>query len=209
MQKKINNYKNPQRFFPQAIIKIGRFINDADIVSSDIVEGNLFQQAENTLAILKTKYLISPNIYEGIHRRELLEYPYEALREAVFNALIHRDYNTTSAIQIKIYNNSLSIANEGKLPPEITIADLRREHLSKPRNKLLADIFYKAGNIETWGMETLKIIRECKIAHIPEPTFYEQHGVVKIVFELAGDTVKFQNGELNYGQTYDISKTRI
>jgi len=133
--------KNPQRFFPQAVVKIGRFINEADIVSSDIIEGNLFQQAENTMSILKTKYLLSPITYEGIHRRELLEYPYEALREAIFNALIHRDYNTTSAIQIKIYNNSLSITNEGKLPPEITIADLRREHLSKPRNKLLADIF--------------------------------------------------------------------
>jgi len=94
--------KNPQRFFPQAVVKIGRFINEADIVSTDIINGNLFQQAENTMSILKTKYLLSAITYEGIHRRELLEYPYEALREAVFNALIHRDYNTTSAIQIKI-----------------------------------------------------------------------------------------------------------
>jgi len=151
--------KNPQRFFPQAVVKIGRFINEADIVSSDIIEGNLLQQAENTMAILKTKYLLSPITYEGIHRRELLEYPDEALREAILNALIHRDYNTTSAIQIKIYDNSLSITNEGKLPPEITIADLRREHLSKPRNKLLADIFYKAGFIESWGRGTLKMIQ--------------------------------------------------
>ena len=188
--------KNPQRFFPQAVIKIGRFINEADIVSSDIIEGNLIQQAENSLAILKTKYLLSPITYEGAHRRELLEYPYEALREAIFNALIHRDYNTTSGIQIKIYNNSLSIANEGKLPPEITIDDLKREHLSKPGNKLLADIFYKAGFIESWGRGTLKIIRECKKAHIPEPNFYEQHGVVKIVFELANMKDRLLQGEI-------------
>lgn len=164
--------KNPQRFFPQAIVKIGRFINEADIISSDIVEGNLFQQAENTLAILKTKYLLSPITYEGIHRRELLEYPYEALREAIFNAIIHRDYNTTSAIQIKIYDNSLSVVNEGKLPPEISVDDLKREHLSKPRNKLVADIFYKAGFVESWGRGTLKIVNECKKAHIPEPVFF-------------------------------------
>jgi ATP-dependent DNA helicase RecG len=198
--------KNPQRFFPQAVIKIGRFINEADIVSSDIVEGNLFQQAETTLAILKTKYLLSGITYEGAHRRERLEYPYEALREAVFNALIHRDYNTTSTIQIKIYNNSLSIANEGKLPPEITIDDLKREHLSKPRNKLLADIFYKAGFIESWGRGTLKIILECKKAHIPEPNFYEEHGVVKIIFRLSiggNDTIQGEeisgeiSGEIN------------
>jgi len=188
--------KNPQRYFPQAVIKIGRFINDAEIVSSDIVEGNLFQQAENALAILKTKYLISPITYEGVHRREKLQYPVEALREAIFNALIHRDYNTTSAVLIKIYNNSLSIANEGKLPPEITIADLKREHLSKPRNKLLADIFYKAGFIESWGRGTINIINECKTANIPEPNFYENHGVVKIIFELT-DISKPKNSKLN------------
>jgi predicted HTH transcriptional regulator len=119
------------------------------------------------------------------------------LREAIFNALIHRDYNTTSSIEIKIYNSSLSIANEGKMPPEITIDDLKREHLSKPRNKLLADIFYKAGFIESWGRGTLKIIRECKIANIPEPLFSEDHGVVKIIFTLTGTPGKFQNGELN------------
>ena len=188
--------KKPQRYFPQAVVKIGRFMNDADIISSDIIEGNLFQQAENALAILKTKYLISPITYEGVHRREKLQYPVEALREAIFNALIHRDYNTTSAVLIKIYNNSLSIANEGKLPPEITIADLKREHLSKPRNKLLADIFYKAGFIESWGRGTINIINECKTANIPEPNFYEEHGVVKIVFELTSIS-KFQNGTLN------------
>ena len=189
--------KNPQRYFPQAVIKIGRFINEADIVSSDIVGGNLFQQAENALAILRTKYLLSTITYEGAHRRETMEYPFGALRESIFNALIHRDYNTTSAIQIKIYNTSLSIANEGKLPPEITIADLKREHLSKPRNKLLADIFYKAGFIESRGRGTLKIIRDCKEARIPEPYFFEDHGVVKIIFKLATSQVNSRNGELN------------
>ncbi len=196
--------KNPQRFFPQAVIKIGRFINESEIVSSDIVEGNLFEQAENTLAILKTKYLLSHITYEGAHRREKLQYPYEALREAIFNALIHRDYNSTSAILIKIYNNSLSIANEGKLPPEITIADLKREHLSKPRNKLLADIFYKAGFIESWGRGTISIINECKKANIPEPNFYEEHGVVKIIFELTS-IGKFLNEGLNGGLNGGLS----
>ena len=174
--------RNPQRHFPQAIVKIGRFINESDIVSSDIIGGNLFQQAESSLAILKTKYLLSPITYEGTHRREQLEYPFEALREAVFNALIHRDYNSTSAIQIKVYQDKLSIVNEGKFPPEVSIDDLKREHLSKPRNPLLADIFYKTGFIESWGRGTLKIIRECKAAHIPEPLFSEEHGVVRVEF---------------------------
>jgi ATP-dependent DNA helicase RecG len=60
----------------------------------------------------------------------------------------------------------------------------------------LADIFYKAGFIESWGRGTLNIINECKDAHIPEPNFYEDHGVVKIIFELTSIS-NFQNGELN------------
>ncbi len=96
----------------QAHIKIGKFISDADIQTSDIVGGNLFQQIDQTLSILKTKYLLSPITYEGIHRREKLEYPYNALREAILNSIIHRNYLTTSAVQIRVYDDKLMVMNE-------------------------------------------------------------------------------------------------
>ena len=81
--------KNSQKYFLQARIRIGKFLNEAEILTSDIVEGNLFRQVDLSLDILRTKYLLSPISYEGIYRREKLEYPYEALREAVLNAIIH------------------------------------------------------------------------------------------------------------------------
>ncbi len=127
------------------------FVSDVDILTSDIVEGNLFQQVEQTLSILKTKYLLSPITYEGIHRREKLELPYDALRETVLNAIIHRNYLTTSTVQIRIYDDELMVMNEGILPDDINIEVLKRDHLSKPRNTLLADVFYKSGFSESWG----------------------------------------------------------
>ena len=174
--------KNPQRFFMQSHIKIGRFVSDSDILTSDIVEGNLFQQIEQTLSILKTKYLLSPITYEGIHRREKLEYPYNALREAIINAIIHRNYLTTSAVQIRIYDDKLIIMNEGILPDEIKIEDLKRNHLSKPRNTLLADIFYKSGFIESWGRGTLKIVNECVNENLPEPDFENRGHLFALIF---------------------------
>jgi len=81
-----------ERFCSHACVRIGRFLTDTDIQTTDIVKGNLFQQLENTLEILRSKYLQSNIRFEGIHRRDILEYPYEALREAIINALIHRDY---------------------------------------------------------------------------------------------------------------------
>ena len=173
---------NPQKYFIQSHIKIGKFISDVDIATTDIVAGNLFQQIEQTLTILKTKYLLSPISYEGIHRREKLEYPYLALREAILNAIIHRNYLTTSAIQIRIYQNKLIIMNEGILPDEIKIEDLKSNHLSKPRNTLLADVFYKSGFIESWGRGTLKIVAECLNENLPEPEFENKGHLFSVTF---------------------------
>lgn len=174
--------ENPQKYHPGAYLKIGKFLTETEIQTTDMVEGNLFQQLENTLEILRTKYLISNIKFEGIHRRDILEYPYEALREAIINALIHRDYIGTSAIQIRVYNDKLMIMNEGKLPPEVPVEKLKTEHLSKPRNSLLAKAFYLAGFIESWGRGTIKIVENCLQQGLPEPDFKEEYAVMKVVF---------------------------
>lgn len=185
--------KNPQKFYSAAFLKIGKFISETDIQSSDIVNGNLFEQVTSALEILRTKYLVSNIKYEGVHRREILEYPYEALREAIINALIHRNYLGTSSIQIRVYLDRLVIMNEGKLPPEVPVEKLKTEHLSKPRNTLLADVFYKAGFIESWGRGTIKIMEKCLEQGLPEPDFMEEHGVMKVLFykdKLTEDNLK-------------------
>lgn len=173
---------DPQKIFLQSVVRIGKFLSDTEIQTTDIVEGNLFAQLESTLEILRTKYLISNIKYEGIHRRDILEYPYEALREAIINALIHRDYSGTSQIQIRVYPDKLIIMNEGKLPPEVPVEKLKTNHLSIPRNSLLAKIFYYAGFIELWGHGTIKIVENCIEQGLPEPDFVEEHGVMTVTF---------------------------
>jgi ATP-dependent DNA helicase RecG len=165
----------------QSRIRIGKFLNDHEIFTSDIVEGNLFNQVEICLEILKTKYLISPISYNGIYRREKLEYPFDALREAILNAIIHRNYLSVSDIQIRVYSNKLMIINPGELFEDLTIDDLFKEHRSIPRNILIASVFYKSGQIESWGRGTLKIINECKIEGLPNPHF----SVNKATFSLS------------------------
>ena len=163
-------------------MKIGKFLSETDIISTDLVEGNLFEQLENSLEILRTKYLVSKIKFEGIHRRDILEYPYEGLREAIINALIHRDYLGTSDIQIRVYDDKFVIMNEGKLPPEVPVEKLKTERLSRPRNPLLARVFYFAGFIESWGRGTIKIIENCLKQGLPEPDFIEECGVMRVVF---------------------------
>jgi len=174
--------KDPQQFYSHAAVKIGRFLTDTDIQTTDIVKGNLFQQLENSLEILKTKYLQSKIKFEGIHRRDILEYPYEALREAIINALIHRDYWNFSQIQIRVYQDKLTIMNAGSLPPEVPVEKLKTNHLSIPRNRLLAGIFYYAGFIEAWGRGTTMIVEKCVEQGLPEPDFREDTGVMTVIF---------------------------
>ncbi|MDZ4383663.1 MAG: ATP-binding protein, partial [Thermodesulfovibrionia bacterium] len=93
----------------------------------------------------------------------------------------HRDY-IGAHTQLKIYPDKLILWNEGTLPKDIKIADLKKSHPSRPRNELLADVFFKAGLIETWGRGTIKITNECKKAGLPEPEFKEEFGGFSVCF---------------------------
>jgi len=208
--------KNPKKFYITAYIKIGKFVSATDLISTDDVEGNLFDQVDKALEILRVKYLLSNITYEGIYRKDNMEYPEEALREAIINAVIHRNYMGAHT-QLRIDPDSLNLWNEGGLPPEIKIIDLKKWHLSKPRNKFLADAFFKAGMIEAWGRGTVKIIDECRKAGLPEPEFREEFGGLSVHFRKAplgeklGDKVG-ESGEKvgrKWGDNFSRSEVKI
>ena len=72
--------------------------------------------------------------------------------------------------------------NAGSLPPEVPVESLKTDHLSRPRNKLLAETFYYAGFIGAWGRGTLKIVEKCVEQGLPEPDFKEENGVMTVTF---------------------------
>lgn len=176
--------KNPKKFHITAYIKIGKFVSATDLISTDDIEGNLFAQVDKAIEMLRVKYLLSNITYDGIYRKDNMEYPEEALREAIINAVIHRNYMGAHT-QLRIDPKSLNLWNEGGLPPGIVVADLKKWHLSRPRNELLADVFFKAGMIEAWGRGTVKIMDECKKAGLPEPEFREEFGGLSVHFRKA------------------------
>ena len=108
-----------------------------------------------------------------MQREEHREYPLDALREAVINAVCHRDYAASGNVQIRFFDNRLQIWNPGKLPDGITVDLLRVEHASHPRNKTIARLLFLAGYIEQWGSGTLSMIAACKRDGLPEPQFQE------------------------------------
>jgi len=173
--------KDPRKFYISSYIKIGRFKDDATLLSMDDIYGNLFQQAEDTIEVLKKKYLQAEVKIKKLHREEELEYPEPALREAIVNAIVHKDYSSVHT-QLKIYPDHLSLWNNGELSQKLTLEKLKKTHSSYPRNELIADVFYKAAYIEAWGHGTVKMIEECKKAGLPEPLYEDDAGGMLITF---------------------------
>jgi ATP-dependent DNA helicase RecG len=99
-------------------------------------------------------------------------YPTEALREALANALCHRDYSITGgAVGVAIYDDRLEITSAGRLPTGMTLEDLTRPHPSRPWNPLIAQTFYRRGIIESWGRGTLKMTELTERAGLVPPEF--------------------------------------
>ena len=124
--------KRPEKYIPSVEFKIGRFgSSENDLWFQDVVKGNILQMADKVIELLRAKYLISPIEYKGLHRLEPLEIPEDALREAIFNAIVHKDY-TGSAIQMKVYTDHIELWNEGVLPEGFTVENLLGKHRSRP-----------------------------------------------------------------------------
>lgn len=172
--------KDPNRFYPNVMVKIGRFgKDDADLKFQETEEGNLIQLLKNVPNQLNYKFFTKPIDFEGMQRVEKGEYPVAALREMLLNALVHRTY-MGSMIQLRVYDNKLTLWNEGNLPEGMELESLKRHHISRPRNPIIADICFKAGYIDSWGRGTLKIINSCKEAGLPEPTITALDGGILV-----------------------------
>ncbi|HEX8391232.1 MAG TPA: ATP-binding protein [Longimicrobium sp.] len=182
--------REPQRSYRTALVRIAR-VHDGEILSEHVQTGNLFAQLDGVMDALRTRFLdvryempSSGSGVEGMQRQEIWEYPYVALREAINNALVHRDYMVPGDIQIRLYDDRLEIWNPGPLINDLDPALLRIDpHPSRRRNELIAEIFHAAGLIERWGTGTLRMIKACRQQDLPEPEFVDKEGGgFKVIF---------------------------
>jgi ATP-dependent DNA helicase RecG len=173
--------KNPARFFNNCVVKIGRFGKDSsDLRFQETVEGNIVYLLKEVLEQLNRKFFTRAISFEGMQRIEKGEYPIAALREMLLNALVHRNYLGSSVVQMRMFDNYFNIWNEGELPAGISLDSLKRQHPSRPRNLLIADVCFKGGYIDAWGSGTLKIISTCQEAGLPDPEIIEQDGGILV-----------------------------
>lgn len=111
-------------------------------------------------------------------------YPPKAVREAIINAISHRDYTLVGgSVTVSIYDDRLEVISHGKLPKGITVSDLSKKHESKPRNELIANTLFRRGVIESVGTGTQEMIKYCQELGLQEPEFLEEGDTFSVIFK--------------------------
>jgi ATP-dependent DNA helicase RecG len=185
-------HPDPERFITNAYVKIGFFENNIDLHHQDEVHGCLFTQIHQTIDILKAKYLKALISYEGLQRIETYPVPEPALREAILNALVHKDYASAVPIQISVYPDKLMIWNPGQLPSGWTVERLFAKHASQPFNPEIANTFFRAGLIEAWGRGIERIMTACAASGLAHPELELEQTGLWVIFNFASTTTTEQ-----------------
>ena len=168
-------------------IKIAVFSDEerTNILDRKEFTGSIFKQMEKSFDYLNLCNKKKEQI-NGLERIETFDYPIEALREALLNAIIHRDYSFSGSIIINISNKEIEFISIGGLLPGLTLEDIRAG-ISQPRNKYLSEIFYRLRLIESYGIGIRKIF-----------SLYD-HNEAKPRIEITNNTFKIILPNMNYG----------
>jgi len=166
--------KRSSNAFHGTYVKIGEFSEEGELRRDDRIFAPVIMQPDKVMDALYEKYIPGLYEYEGARRIVVFRYPRAAVREALINALMHKKYEALEPVTVRVDPNSITIYNPGKLPEGMTIEDLKKPHSSVRRNKAIADIFYKAGYVETWGKGISLIHDSCKENGNQDPVFEDR-----------------------------------
>ena len=154
-------YSNPGIVQNGSYVKIGKFGENGTVEYHDNLEGSLISTADKIVDLIYLKYLKAKITYEHDRRVETYPFARNAIREAIYNAIAHNCYMYGTPIQIRIEEEQIIISNRCILPEGWTAETLMQPHDSIPYNPDIANVFYRAGYIETWGQGIRKICDEC------------------------------------------------
>jgi predicted HTH transcriptional regulator len=145
------------------------------IPSYQVYKGDLFQLVDQAVDFVLSRI----DVYVGDRSRSVdvdiqYEIPRFAVTEAIVNAIAHRDYTSTGSVQVMVFRNRIEIWNPGRLPLQLTLADLKGTHESFPANPLIAESLFYAGYIERLGTGIPDMIQHCLDAGLTEPEFAQE-----------------------------------
>lgn len=163
--------KNINHFFPQAYVTclLAKGIDKVNILDRKDFAGGLVSDIEESLRFIERNTRTGYRI-EKLRREDVPEYPMRALREAITNAVMHRDYFEAGAnVFVEIYDDRVEISNPGGLPKGLSKEELGTR--SVRRNPLIADLLHRIALIEKAGTGIRRMIEDARKHKCPEPRF--------------------------------------
>jgi len=171
---------DPQRFLPSAEVRCMHFHGteiQRPVPFYRIFKGNVFEQVDMATDFVMSKLNRSVGTRaESIQAPVRYEIPPDVVREAIVNAVAHRDYTSAGSVQVSVFADRVEVWNPGTLPAPLTTESLRHPHGSIPRNHRLCEALFLARYIEKYGTGTLMMIRETAAHNLPEPDFAQRGG---------------------------------
>lgn len=182
--------RDVEKFVPQSSLKLVKFrgVLPVSIINADFYTGTILEVIERANNFVKANSAREFEI-KDLQRVEKEEFPVAAVREAIINAVGHRDYFDKNTIQVSIFDDRIEITNPGGLLPGIKIEDLGS--ISKHRNNALYTLLLAAKLVEGIGTGIPRMINECRSQGVADPKFEELAGMFRTtIFNKRGTQVQ-------------------
>ena len=172
--------KRPQKFFITSEVKCVQFFGNVvekPLPAYQICRGTLFDMIDQATAFVMDRVDLAVGTRaEGKTASVPTNYelPPDAVKEAIVNAVAHRDYTSNGSVQVMLFRNRLEVWNPGQLPYGLTVSKLLEPHKSLPANPLIADPLFWTGYVDKVGTGTEDIVNLCKEKGLKEPEYHQE-----------------------------------
>jgi len=179
--------------YPQCSLRLASFkgIDKTEFLDKmPPLHENIFVLLNEAMTFIRKNVRVAARIEDGqLERKEIPPVPFKALREAIINALTHRDYAYRRGdMQIAIFDDRIEISNKGGLPPGVSIEQIKKGEVAhERRNPIIANVLNRFGYVEQWGRGITQIIKNCKDAGDPEPEFINKNNEFKVIFRFPSE----------------------
>ena len=174
--------KEPQRFIYSSEVKCAHFHGvqvQKPIPSYQVYKGSLFDLVDQAVSFVLSRIDLAVGTRAAGNQAPVAyEIPPEVIREAVVNAIAHRDYTSNGSVQVMLFSDRLEVWNPGSLPPVLTLKSLLKPHGSYPHNPLIAEPLYLTKYIERMGTGIRDMVDRCRAAKLDDPEFKQTDGFV-------------------------------
>ena len=184
--------KRPQKFFITSEVKCVQFFGNVvekPLPAYQICRGTVFEMIDQATAFVMDRVDLAVGTRAERDSASVptdYELPPDAVREAIVNAVCHRDYTSNGSVQVMLFRNRLEVWNPGQLPYGLTVSKLTEPHKSLPANPLLADPLFWTGYVDKVGTGTEDIVNLCKDKGLKVPEYHQEEDF-RVVIWRKGD----------------------